>query len=188
MRPKFPFILLLGSLMCSAISINGQQLRDAFRKVNQSVVIVRTKRVDLASSAEQGMAIVDGLGSGVLVSTDGKVLTAAHVVETADVARVEFPDGQEIQARVIGSDMRSDVALLQLERMPKGITPAPLGDSDKVEVGDQIFVIGAPVRHRSNINGRSRERTASSKRKHSASRILTDRCCGKRRQLRWTDV
>jgi serine protease Do len=144
MRPKFPFILLLGSLMCSAISINGQQLRDAFRKVNQSVVIVRTKRVDLASSAEQGMAIVDGLGSGVLISTDGKILTAAHVVETADVARVEFPDGQEINARVIGSDTRSDVALLQLERMPKGITPAPLGDSDKVEVGDQIFVIGAP--------------------------------------------
>ena len=67
--------------MCSAISINGQQLRDAFAKVNQSVVIVRTKRVDFGIHlAEQGMAIVDGLGSGVLVSTDGKVLTAAHVV------------------------------------------------------------------------------------------------------------
>ena len=144
MRARFPFILSLGLLMCSAISINGQQLRDAFRKVNRSVVIVRTKRVDLASSTERGRSIVDGLGSGVLVSTDGKVLTAAHVVETADFACVEFPDGQVIIARVIGSDMRSDVALLQLERMPQGITPAPLGDSDKVEVGDQIFVIGAP--------------------------------------------
>ena len=58
--------------------------------------------------------------------------------------RVEFPDGQEITARVIGSDVRSDVALLQLKEMPKGVTPATLGDSDKVEVGDQIFVIGAP--------------------------------------------
>ena len=90
------------------------------------------------------MAIVDGLGSGVLVSNDGKVLTAAHVVETADVACVEFPDGQQISARIIGSDVRSDVALLQLTQMPKGISPAILGDSDKVEVGDQIFVIGAP--------------------------------------------
>ena len=103
MRTKIPFILLLGSLMFSAISINGQELRDAFRKVNQSVVIVRTKRVDVVSSTEAGMAIVDGLGSGVLVSTDGKILTAAHVVETADIARVEFPDGQVIMARVIGS-------------------------------------------------------------------------------------
>jgi S1-C subfamily serine protease len=90
------------------------------------------------------MAIIDGLGSGVLISNDGKVLTAAHVVQTADVASVEFPDGQAIIARVIGSDVQSDVALLQLKEMPKGVTPATLGDSDKVEVGDQIFVIGAP--------------------------------------------
>jgi len=90
------------------------------------------------------MSIVDGLGSGVLVSNDGKVLTAAHVVETADVACVEFSDGQQITAHVIGSDVRSDVALLQLTQMPKGISPAILGDSDRVEVGDEIFVVGAP--------------------------------------------
>jgi serine protease Do len=80
----------------------------------------------------------------VLISNDGKVLTAAHVVQTADVACVEFSDGQVITARVIGSDIQSDVALLQLKEMPKGVTPATLGDSDKMEVGDQIFVIGAP--------------------------------------------
>src|SRR6185436_17622550 len=90
------------------------------------------------------MAIIDGLGSGVLISNDGKVLTAAHVIQTADVASVEFPDGQVIIASVIGSDIRSDVALLQLKEMPQGVAPVTLGDSDKVEVGDQIFVIGAP--------------------------------------------
>jgi S1-C subfamily serine protease len=90
------------------------------------------------------MSAIDGLGSGVLISDDGKVLTAAHVVQTADAALVEFPDGQEIMARVISSDVRSDVALLQLQHPPKGVVPATLGDSDKVEVGDQIFVIGAP--------------------------------------------
>jgi S1-C subfamily serine protease len=90
------------------------------------------------------MAIVDGLGSGVLISNDGKILTAAHVVQTADVACVEFSDGQQINARVIGSDVQSDVALLQLKEIPKGITPATIGDSDKVDVGDEIFVIGAP--------------------------------------------
>lgn len=146
MTIKSPFAFLLSLLMFSTLSVttNAQQLRDAFRKVAPSVVIVRTKRIEVAPSADEPMAIIDGLGSGVLISNDGKVLTAAHVVQTADVASVEFPDGQTIIARVIGSDIRSDVALLQLKEMPKGVAPVTLGDSDKVEVGDQIFVIGAP--------------------------------------------
>ena len=138
-------LMLLFSLMISltGISVHGQQLREAFRKVHQSVVIVKTKEIDLPSSKEV-ISIIDGLGSGVLISADGKILTAAHVVQTADVASVEFPDGQEIIARVIGSDVRSDVALLQLKQVPSGIVPATLGDSNKLEVGDQIFIVGAP--------------------------------------------
>ena len=123
---------------------DGQQLRDAFQKIRQSVVIVRTEQVEVVPAAGQVVSVVDGLGSGVVISGDGKILTAAHVVQTAGVALVEFPDGQEISAHVIGSDVRADVALLQLDSLPKGLTPAPLGDSDKVEVGDQIFVVGAP--------------------------------------------
>ena len=143
-RSPFAFILSLLSFSLISITANAQELRDAFRKVSQSVVIVRTKRVEISPSPNEPMAVVDGLGSGVLISNDGKILTAAHVVQTADVAVVEFADGQAIIAHVIGSDVQSDVALLQLEQMPNGVTPAPLGDSDKVEVGDQIFAIGAP--------------------------------------------
>jgi len=170
MRIKSPFIFVLSLLTFATLSVttNGQQLRDAFRKVSQAVVIVRTKRVEVSPSADEPMAITDGLGSGVLISNDGKVLTAAHVVQTADVASVEFSDGQVIVARVIGSDVQSDVALLQLKEMPKGLTPATVGDSDQVEVGDEIFVIGAPYgisqtlsvghlsgRHRLNTNQRT---------------------------------
>src|SRR4029078_5397087 len=115
----------------------------AFRRVHQSVVTIRTKEIDLPSS-EQVISIKDGLGSGVLISADEKILTAAHVVQTADVATVEFPNGQEIMARVISSDVRSDVALLQLNELPRDIVPATLGDSNKIEVGDQVFVVGAP--------------------------------------------
>jgi serine protease Do len=143
-RSRLFFVLNLLAFSAISITANAQQLRDAFRKVSQSVVIVRTKRVEVAPSADEPMSIVDGLGSGVLISNDGRVLTAAHVVQTADVASVEFANGEVIVARVIGSDVQSDVALLQLKQMPKGIAPAPLGDSDKVEVGDQVFVIGAP--------------------------------------------
>ena len=165
---RFFFVLSLLAFSAMSITTNAQQVRDAFRKVSHSVVIVKTKRVEVAPSADNPLAIIDGLGSGVLISNDGKVLTAAHVVQTADVARVEFPDGQEIIARVIGSDVQSDLALLQLKEMPKGVAPVTLGDSDKVEVGDQIFVIGAPYgisqtlsvghlsgRHRLNSNNQS---------------------------------
>lgn len=146
MATRSRFMLLLSLLIFSAIrtTIYGQQLREAFHKVHQSVVTIRTKEIDLASSSKEAISIVDGVGSGVLISADGKILTAAHVVQTADVATVEFADGQEIIARVISSDVRSDVALLQLKQIPKGIAPAALGDSNKIEVGDQIFVIGAP--------------------------------------------
>ena len=143
-RSLSTFVLSLLTFSTISITTNAQQLRDAFRRVGPSVVIVRTKRVEIAPSANEPMAIIDGLGSGVLISNDGKVLTAAHVVQTADVAMVEFSDGQEMIARVIGSDVQSDVALLQLKEMPQGVTPATLGDSDKVQVGDQIFAIGAP--------------------------------------------
>jgi serine protease Do len=146
MTTKFRSALLLSLLILPTAwtTGEGQQLRDAFRKVKQSVVIIRTKQIEVAFAPGQVMSIVDGLGSGVLISTDGKILTAAHVVQTADVAWVEFPDGQVVSAHVISSDVRADVALLQLDNLPANMTPAPLGDSDKVEVGDQIFVIGAP--------------------------------------------
>src|SRR5258705_987424 len=146
MATRFRLVLLLSFLILSGIptTVYGQQVREAFRKVHQSVVTVRTKEIDLSSSTQQLTSMNDGLGSGVLISGDGKILTAAHMVQTADVTSVEFPDGEEIIARVIGSDVRSDVALLQLKRVPMGIMPAALGDSNKVEVGDQIFVIGAP--------------------------------------------
>ena len=123
---------------------HGQQLRDAFRRVEQAVVIVRTEQKGLAPFPQQGMVSLNGLGSGVLISNDGKVLTAAHLVQAADRTVVEFSRGELIPARVMGSAFSADVALLQLERNPVNAVAATLGDSDKVDVGDQIFVVGAP--------------------------------------------
>ena len=142
-RSQFIFVLSLVTFAAMTSTVHGQQLRDVFRKVNQSVVTVRTKRLDIAPVPGQVMSVTDGVGSGVLISTD-KVMTAAHVVQTADAALVEFADGQYSIARVIASDVRADVAVLQLQKPPQGIIPATLGNSDSVEVGDQIFVIGAP--------------------------------------------
>src|SRR4030095_7032006 len=90
------------------------------------------------------MTSSDGLASGVLISRDGKVLTAAHVVQAVDKVFVEFADGQIVTARVISSATNADVALLQLDSVPKDVSPAQVGDSDQVEVGDHVFVVGAP--------------------------------------------
>jgi S1-C subfamily serine protease len=92
----------------------------------------------------EGFVEQAGIGSGVLVSTDGKVLTAAHVVHNTGRVVVEFVDGEQIAAKVIGSVERADVAALQLERVPRGAVAAAIGDSDRLEVGDDLFVIGAP--------------------------------------------
>ena len=92
----------------------------------------------------QGLTSLNGLGSGVVISNDGKVLTAAHLVEAADRTMVEFSEGELIPAQVIGCSFSADVALLQLERVPANYVAAKLGDSDGAEVGDEIFVVGAP--------------------------------------------
>lgn len=95
--------LLILSFWGLGTESDGQQLRDAFRKVEPVVVIVRTEQKGLAPFPQQGMVSLNGLGSGVLISNDGKVLTAAHLVQAADRTVVEFSRGELIPARVTGS-------------------------------------------------------------------------------------
>ncbi len=71
-------------------------------------------------------------------------MTAAHVVHTADEISVQFLSGEVVGAQVIASEPEADVSLLRLERVPARAPVAKLGESDKVEVGDQVFVVGAP--------------------------------------------
>jgi len=120
----------------------AQTVRDVFKRVNASVVVVRTREQEV--STDRQLTGVSGVGSGVLVSADGKVMTAAHVVQTADQITVEFLGGERVDARVIASEPEADVSLLQLDRVPAGATVARLGNSDRVEVGEQVFVVGAP--------------------------------------------
>lgn len=134
------FVLLIGD----PAGANAQQLRDTFRRVRRSVVVVKTVEKTVAPMPNQGMVSSAGLASGVLISDNGKVLTAAHVVQAVDKVFVEFSDGWLVTARVISSTTNTDVALLQLDWVPPDVAPAKLGDSDKVEVGDEVFVVGAP--------------------------------------------
>lgn len=84
------------------------------------------------------------LGSGVIVSADGIVVTNNHVVEHAQEVKVGLSDGRELEAKLIGSDPKSDVAVLQLKGKVSGLRPITLGDSNKLRLGDVVLAIGNP--------------------------------------------
>ncbi len=87
--------------------------------------------------------IQEGLGTGVVIDASGLILTNAHVIEKADVIHVLTPDGDDGEATVVGTDPDTDLALLRVEGLA-GLRPAPLGDSDRVSVGDWVIAIGSP--------------------------------------------
>jgi serine protease Do len=122
------------------------EVSDVFEKVHTSVVVIETVQQELVPRGQGTMASVGGLGSGVLISADGKVMTAAHVVQTAESVTVTFVTGEVIPARILASEPSADVALLQLEMPPpEAVHKALLGDSDAARVGDQVLVVGAPL-------------------------------------------
>lgn len=126
--------------------VQAQSLREVFKRVDDSVVVVRTTQTEVAAGPERHPVSILGLASGVLISEEGHVITAAHVVQTANRVFVEFLSGELIEAKVVGSEPAADVALIRLTRQPPPqAQTAKLGDSDKVEVGDQIFIIGTPL-------------------------------------------
>lgn len=85
----------------------------------------------------------EGLGSGVIVSPDGYILTNHHVVDGAEQIKVDMNDNRTLDARVVGSDPPSDLALLKVEA--SNLPVLTLGDSDRVRVGDVVLAIGNPL-------------------------------------------
>ena len=83
-----------------------------------------------------------GLGSGFIISADGYVITNAHVVQQADEVTVTLTDKREFKAKVIGTDERTDVAVLKIDAA--GLPKLSIGDSDKVRVGEWVLAIGSP--------------------------------------------
>jgi serine protease Do len=84
-----------------------------------------------------------GLGSGVIVSADGYILTNHHVIDGAQEIRVELNDNRTLAAKVVGSDPPSDLAVLKID--VQGLPVLPLGDSDRVRVGDVVLAVGNPL-------------------------------------------
>ena len=91
---------------------------------------------------ESGPLREHGLGSGVIVSKDGYILTNNHVVDHATEVKVTMQDGREFTAKVVGRDPKSDIAVVKIDATDLPVVP--MADSDKVEVGDMVLAIGNP--------------------------------------------
>jgi S1-C subfamily serine protease len=114
---------------------------EVFRKVTPSVVVIRAKGSEVTTAGETRF---NETGSGVLISNDGKIMTAAHVVHSMNEITVEFLGGESMAARVIASEPGADLSLIQIDRVPPTARVAKMADSDTVRVGDPVYIVGAP--------------------------------------------
>ena len=138
------FIVSILALLLVAAPSPGraQGLGELYRNANPSVVVIRAKGRDVAAS---GVVRFGEIGSGVLVSEDGQVVTASHVVHGMEDITVEFIGRDPMRARMIGFQPGADLALLLLEDVPPNTPVARvIADSNIVQVGDPVFIIGAP--------------------------------------------
>ena len=105
------------------------------------MVVIRARGQEVTA---EGTVSFKEIGSGVLISADGKVATAAHVVQTMEDITVEFLGEEPVPARVIASEQWADISIIQVSVVPRDATVSKLADSDPVVVGDPVFIVGAP--------------------------------------------
>jgi Do/DeqQ family serine protease len=146
-------IALLESPASGTTDVPPGSLRVAAHRASSAVVSINTSKVSAKSphsrdpwfrffNGDQGDEPQGGLGSGVIVSPQGYILTNNHVVEEADEIQVFLNDGRKAVAKVIGTDPDSDLAVLkvELDKLPAIV----LGNSEALQVGDQVLAIGNP--------------------------------------------
>lgn len=119
-----------------------QNLINLYERVNPSVVFIFTYSGDFGSAT----------GTGFVYDSNGYVITNNHVVANADRYEVLFPTGDRVAASLIGADVDSDLAVIQVEELPAEAQPLPLGNSREIEVGQFAVAIGNPFGQQSSMS------------------------------------
>jgi serine protease Do len=128
------YVRLVRSVVPSVVSITTQ-------KTTRRVPVFAEDAFDLIFGPRQRTVTEQGLGSGVIVSGDGKILTNHHVIDGMQKIQVQFTDGRSEAAQLLGTDPATDIAVLKIE----GSVPSlPFGDSDSVRVGQPVLAVGNP--------------------------------------------
>ena len=128
------------SASASGSSLTTEQVADL---VSPSVVVITTEQVVYSQWSWYGQNQVEsGAGSGVIISSDGYILTCAHVVDGASNITVTIND-KDYTATLVGEDTTSDIAVIKIDA--DGLTPATVGDSDSLKVGQNVMAVGNPL-------------------------------------------
>jgi S1-C subfamily serine protease len=126
----------------------GRTINEIYEQEGRGVAFIEARGVTSDQNSPFGLPQEgDATGSGFVVDKQGDILTNAHVVEGADSVQVSFDEsGTSVPAEVKGVDTSSDLAVLKVDssKVKGGVTPIPLGDSSKAEVGDPVIAIGNP--------------------------------------------
>ena len=130
----------------SASAVNtasGMTTAQVSEMVSPSVVVITTEQVVYSQWSWYGQNQVEsGAGSGVIISSDGYILTCAHVVDGASNITVTIND-KDYTATLVGEDTTSDIAVIKIDA--NGLTPATVGDSDSLKVGQNVMAVGNPL-------------------------------------------
>ncbi len=161
-------VLLVAQGVATTVRAAPDSFADLAEKVSPAVVNITTSTM-VEAAANPGPELPEGLpfddffrqfrdqqggpqqprrssalGSGFVISEDGFVVTNNHVIEGADEIMIEFTDGKNLAAEVIGTDPKTDIALLKVEAT-EPLTHVPFGDSDTARVGDWVLAVGNPL-------------------------------------------
>lgn len=124
----------------SGSSLTTEQVADL---VSPSVVVITTEQVVYSQWSWYGQNQVEsGAGSGVIISSDGYILTCAHVVDGVSTITVTIGD-KDYTATLVGEDTTSDIAVIKIDA--DGLTPATVGNSDSLKVGQSVMAVGNPL-------------------------------------------
>lgn len=112
-----------------------------YQYIRPSIVYIQVHTPPKEEEEEEG----NGLGSGVVINTDGAILTSLHVVDNATKIDVIFADGTESPAQIVSTLPEKDIAVLSASTLPELLVPATLGNPNAMHVGDEAFVVGHPL-------------------------------------------
>ena len=121
----------------------GMTISQVAAKATPSIVEIVTEVTGQTYGIWGGTYTSNAAGSGVILTEDGYIITNNHVIKDATTINITTYDGKQYPATVVGADAKSDIAVLKIEA--SNLTPAVIGDSSKVQVGDTAVVIGNPL-------------------------------------------
>lgn len=127
------------TIQLPAVTVDEEALLiELYRQVNPSVVNI------IIYSDQGSFEASSGQGSGFVFDAQGRIVTNSHVIHGADSIEVVFTDGSTLAAELVGEDLHSDLAVIQVSNLPAGVQPIPLADINEVAVGQTVLAIGNP--------------------------------------------